>query len=387
MPKSLCKAIIIGLSSTILAYSSAVFPSAGQILTIFNYQNAAELGLLKKGQIVLGNTYVNLEYRFDGATTNALSGFTGNGKTNSHVQDFLPYFRFAARLNDIMVAGLDITQPNYSNIDYPNDSIVRFQGTKTLLRTTDISPKLSIQLSDALQVGLGANAQMVSDGRLDFAVPTLGIMNNTATGWGYGWNVGLFYTITEGTYLSAAYFSKITAKLSGTSTIAGVGASNATTDLVFPGLATLQLIQYFSEDWLASVKLFYAQWSAFQNLVINNTVVGTVTIPLDYKDTWGIEVGTRKELNDTLAVLFGFTFDQTPEPLSTRNISVTSGSTYAFAGALAFKLTENAEVQVGYEYNYVKENINNTLDSNNTIAGRLRGDAHVIDVRLVMDFV
>ncbi len=104
------------------AYSTAYQPFLGVA-----YDNPALLYTVDKGDIILGNTYIDSRFVFTGSN----GPLTGRAVSDRNRN--LPHGRVAYRVNPDLVIGLDISHRVYINIQYPIGSILQSSSTASTL--------------------------------------------------------------------------------------------------------------------------------------------------------------------------------------------------------------------------------------------------------------
>lgn len=377
---------IVGIYCLLASSAFALAPmtplpsdAAYQVFANIAYSNPAALTIVTKGQFIIGGTGLFSRYRFSGKAG------TFRGSAVSEREDLLPYGRLAYRLGKKVVVGLDVTEPFFVNIKFPKSSIVRFFSTRTLVRSVDISPKISYQVNEKLSLGLGLNMDYIYNAQLNLVIPPFGNLVNKATRWGYGWDVGLFYVLTKATYLNLSYYSKIVQHLRGVSAWAQTARISAKTTLPLPATTTLNLIQYFSKNFLISATLRYIEWHAFQFLTITPTPLGPLTLPEHYRDSWDFQLATRYTVNDKWALLASLSYASSPQPTKYRPIGLPTHSVTIPAVGAIYNINKILSAQLLYAHGTSNPRIKNL-----TMAGLSKGHVNVnvdaIDLNLTWNF-
>ena len=179
--KKFSKFAALSLSSVIsLAAFTSAHATSYQIFTNIGFTNPASLNSIKKAEFIMGGLIINSRFHFTGTAAGV------RGSTTSRTEDYLPYGRVAMRFSPKWVGSFDITQPYFTDIQYPRNSVVKFFATETFIRDTNFSPKVSYQATERLALGAGLDFNNLYNGQLNFVVPPLGVMTNKADSWAYG---------------------------------------------------------------------------------------------------------------------------------------------------------------------------------------------------------
>lgn len=315
---------IIGCST--LAHSSAYQTFLG-----LNYSNPAELSNTKNYQLIVGGDEVFQDVTYRGTYQNA-AGKVTYGSAKSGPNDYLPNGRIAFRVNDRVVFGVDVTQPLYTDFQYPKNSFIRNASITTYLRTTEFSPRVAWKATDKLSLGVGFNAMYAYAAELSTWLASGPISaqftNQGNPTWGYGMNMGLFYAVKKGTYVGFSYFSKVGIRgKSGVSTWGPfVSEQYNTSTLIAPETYNLNLTQYVSPTWLFNAILRYNVWNPQSALYLNDTAIpkprSTVTFTQNYFNAFRYALSTKYEFNSKWAGILGAEYSPTSQSIRDRGLGL-----------------------------------------------------------------
>ena len=289
--KKLLKHATLSLSGlvSLIAFTNS-HATSYQIFTPAAYANPAALNSVKEAELILGGTTLVSSLHFSGTA----AGVTGS--TTSNTTDLMPYGRVAFRLSPKIVVGLDISQPFYTNIQYPTTSFLAPFAIGTVLRDTDYNPKISYQVNPRLALGVGLDAHNFYNGQLNFAIPPFGDMTNKANSWAYGWDVGAFFVATPATFLNLSYFSQVIEHASGQSKWGPLVNNHFSADVKFPATTIANVIQMLSPKWALSATLRYSQWNLLRYLVLQKTALPggpTLAIPDQFFNNFTAQLATH----------------------------------------------------------------------------------------------
>ncbi|MBR9999548.1 MAG: outer membrane protein transport protein [Cyclobacteriaceae bacterium] len=222
----------------------------------------------------------------------------------------------------------------------------------------------SYQLLDNLSIGAGIVAmfgsvelQRVLPVTSDLDPTIINLQGDAKTGFGY--NVGLYWVISEKWQMGASYRSRINAELEeGDVTFENVPAS---LELLFQPnkfSATLPLPSQFSlgfnfepsEQLTLGIEANYIGWSAYESLDFNfedeNIAIQDTESPRNYHDSYVFHFGGEYRLNEFL-FRAGTYYDlspvdkgfMTPETPDTNRIGITAGLGYSLGEKLQLDLS------------------------------------------------
>lgn|SRR3990167_6038793 len=342
------------------------------------FDNPANLSLIKQNQILLGATDIDKNAHFVG--TLATTSGTVTSKTNT----FLPYGRFATRLSEQFVVGVNISQPLFTNLQYPRGSFINSLAVDTEIRDYDISPRMSYQVTKDLALGLGINFNHLFKTRLNFNIAPFGLLANHADSWAKGWDAGLFYAIKYGTYLSASYYSKIVQSASGRSTW-GSTVTRTKTSVIIPATLTGDLIQYFSKQWLIDAQLRFIQWSPVQYTVLDSTAAGNITLTQKFHNTFEYGLSTKYDFNDQWSGLGTLVYSPASQITAYRSLSLPSFRAWIAGLGGEYNTGKGLKAKLVYLHVFDHPPIN-TATSSGLLVGRLNVVSNVLDLSLIYDF-
>ena len=227
------------------------------------------------------------------------------------------------------------------------------------LKDTNYSPKFSYQMTDKLAIGFGFDANQLSNAQVNFGSPQLGEMINKSSGWSYGWDAGLALQINPSNFLNVSYYSKINFEhLSGYSQRGNLSQTNFSDNLVIPTIYTLNLVHKPTSLWTVVETLRYIQWSEEHNLMLTNSAAGNITFPLNYNDTWSVQVATRYQLFDDWGVGIAAEYDSNPQSTAYRPIALPATSVVLLGGSIAYALNTKWSAKLQYAYLFANPEIN-----------------------------
>ena len=222
------------------------------------FYNPAAMTELDRAQITAGFTYIKGIGDFDGTGTDVAGGtITDSGSPfsdggNYLGEAFIPHVYYVQPINENLAFGLGVFAPFGTNTNYDDDFVGGGFADETSLTSIEIQPSIAFKINDQLSIGGGLDIVYMEgllskfvdsvpySAQLDAvwqATPALTVGPNTpladsqyqgneghyeveGSDWGYGWNLGLYYKLSDATTLGFAYRSEIEIELKGDSTFA-----------------------------------------------------------------------------------------------------------------------------------------------------------------------
>ncbi len=406
------RAVLLAMmAANLLVFSGSSQASNFQNFTGINYTNTASLALLvKNSQTILGNDYLIPTIHFNGAVTvpdpSGGPSVVASGKANnSSTSNFnMTYGRYAKRMSEHLVLGLDVTQPFKSITEYSKSSVARYATIASNIVTIDIAPNFAYQFSGNFsKVTFGAGldvTRVIAD--LDQMYPSLpgdapfgagpdSTLRNHAASWTYGWHTGLVLHALEGTFLGVGYFSPMTPNVKGTSTYSGfTNSDHLSAKINLPATSMVSLTQFFSEDLLAQLQFHYTQWSRLKRIFLNNTAGPTSSgvLDLNYHDTWEVDLGSRYNVTPKVSVGALVSYDHTPTNNQNRGLGLPEVDQYSLACSVGYKLTPTTTLDLHYAHIFMVKTVPlDNIDANTgaTTIGNANTAGDLVGLQLTVD--
>jgi long-chain fatty acid transport protein len=322
------------------------------------YWNPAGMTVLKKSEIEISIFAVAPTIKFTNAeTTNNLPTLLGGptyiqGTNGGNAGEFtlLGNLFWSQKLNDSLSMGLGIVSPFGLSTNYDQAFVGRYYALKSQLFTVDINPSIAYRVNQHCSVGAGLSAQY-SDATLTNAIdfgllrslpplfdptaqPSTLIQDGKAKlqgdGWGYGWNFGILYELSNNTRFGFSYRSKVSTSIKGDVTylIPNDSASQAIafannlfnsdtkTNIEFPATASFSAYHRIGKFGIMG-DITWTQWNSLDEIRIKfaNGAMDNVTT-LKWNNTLEYAVGLDWYYNDNWTFRCGLKYDEAPTPNS-----------------------------------------------------------------------
>jgi long-chain fatty acid transport protein len=404
--------------------------SAEDASTIFF--NPAGMTYLPDNQLVMAAHAIRSSAEFNNNGSHSSYGLAtpgGNGG-DAGGWTFAPNIYFAKALNNNVRLGVGVNAPFALNSDYGNGWVGRYQALKSDIKTININPSIAFKVNDKISLGLGFST-MYTDAELTNAVDfgTIcaaalggcgigatfqkndGFARVTGNDWGYGWNAGAIFQVTNASRLSLAYRSSVNQTLKGHADFNNVpaafalspaltaGFANGSVSAKFttPDSASASIFHQINQQWDAMADLTWTHWSTFQDQTAIRTsgaLAGSTlsSVPENWNNTIRASLGTSYRYNDALKLRAGLAYDQSPvsSEFSTPRTPFT-GRTWLSLG-VNYRFTPTSSMDAGYTYIFVNNaSLNKTTDTSiaalgDTVKGSYNSNVNILSVQFTHTF-
>lgn len=306
------------------------------------------------------------------------------------------------QMNDELTIGIGNYAPFGLATNYENSFQGRYFGDKSKVKVIAIQPSAAYKISPDLSVGLGITVSKL-EGLLSAAVaplPSNPALEVNGDDISMSYNLGVLWQLQPQTRLGFDYRSKTNYNLKGTSDVTNLPVAgfkqtfDASLDISTPASFELSLSHQLNADTNIHSTIGLTQWSALENLVIQNAgatgSLATITEVLDWKDTWAYSVGADWKMQEGLTLRTGLGIDKTPVTDSHRSVRVPSEDRTVLTVGMSYVL--NDKMSIDASYMYLKEKTAHVDVSKTTPAGPItysadyNGIAHLIGAQLNMKF-
>lgn len=372
--------------------------------------NPAGITRVEGGSLTVSGYVIdlNLDLTASKATTWG-QNITGTNPTGSMTADggssvAVPQFHFAQRIADQWVGYIGVTVPFGNNTNYPDDSVTRYLGTLSALRSININPAIAYEPIEGLSLAAGFNAQVVR-ARINqkLAVPTFPIrpafdINSRvfADDWAFGWNVGVLYEFDENARIGASYRSATHHTLTGSVDLDIPGIPNVLPAQTVSGTSRMGLSApdflvasffYSPFDWIDFMGDFqWTHWSIFQQLSIQLDVpdlpptlqqlTGGTTINdgvyEGFRDGYRGTLGFQVRPADGWTIRMGSGFDGSPVHDANRTVRLPDGNRVLLAFGFGYEVLDNMYLDFGWSHFFLSDGkideTNQTVDRSQIVA-------------------
>jgi long-chain fatty acid transport protein len=352
--------------------ASSIYANPASMTYVQGTQAAGALHLIKP----------NAEFNNDGSVAGTARPLGGEGG-NAGDLAFVPNMYFKMDLSDNLKFGLGVNAPFGLKTEYDDTWLGRFQGIKSELKTINFNPSLAYKVNDQLSIGAGISA-MYAKAKLTSAV-NLGAAERTSKvegdDWGYGFNLGAIYQITQDTRLGISYRSKVEQHLKGDvkfSVPTGpTPNSDVTADVALPGSVSMSAFSRLNDSWDLMGDVTWTRWSQFQRLAIYRESGALLTqTNQNWDNTLRYSIGANYHYNDKVILRAGLAYDEEAISNEFRTVRIPGNDRKWLAFGAAWQVTPATKLDIGYAHLFVSDT---KIDDNQTTAvplgrGRVQGE-------------
>lgn len=372
--------------------------------------NPAGMTYLKGRQAVIASHAIKPTAHFDnqGSVPGRLPVGSEGGDLGSWA--FIPNTYYSHEINPNVFVGVGISTPFGLKTEYDKDWVGRFQAVKSELKTININPAVAFKVNDQLSIGAGISA-MWAQAELTRAVNGGGLgerfVKIKGDDWGFGFNLGAIYQLTQDARIGLAYRSKVKQELEGDSrsTLTQLNAlplrtlnTDVTADVTLPETFSVSAFSHLNQQWDVMADITWTRWSQFKELRIlrdNGTGSTLAVTPENWENTLRYSIGASYKYSDQLKLRAGVAFDEEAIKDEFRTARIPGNDRTWVALGASYKLSETSQFDLGYAHLFLKEakirdiqNIPTTVPptANGNLIGEYDGHVDILSVQYTHSF-
>ena len=269
--------------------------------------------------------------------------------------------------------------------DYEDDWVGRYYLQDGDLLGLSVMPAVSYQATDWLSIGVGLNAMY---GILDTQVavrtlsPTDGQLDLSDEVWGFGANVGLLFTLAEGTRVGVTYLSPVDLDFSARPSFSNLGTLGGAifanppqldVGVTVPQSVMVSLYHELSEKWAVLANGGWQNWNEFGYLEVGvDTATPTrLTKELNYRDTWHGALGGQYRVSEGWLLSAGVAYDSSAVNDANRTVALPMGETYRIGLGAQWQVSQAISLGAAYQLAWVGDM---SVNQQSLYRGRLSGE-------------
>jgi len=361
--------------------------SAQDASTIFF--NPAGMTMLPDRQVVMAGHLIKPQAEFTGTVSPVIAGVNngGNGGDAGGLA-FVPNAYFAYRLTPDIHVGVGMNAPFGLKTEYNNTWTGSTHGVKSELKTVNLNPSIAWKVSDTLSLGAGLSVQYAK-ATLTNNAGAAGIATIEGDDFGWGFNLGALWKLSNSTRIGLAYRSEVDQKLEGTAKFSGNAGLNGpvTARVTLPDSASLSLVHQLNTKWELLADVTWTGWSDFDELRIvrtNGALLGLT--PENWSDSYRYSVGANYRMNDKVILRGGVAYDETPVSDIYRTVRIPDESRTWLAFGAQYRLSDKTALDFGYAHLFVKDARINKAESGVTLTGKYEASVDILSAQLTHNF-
>ncbi|HWR78449.1 MAG TPA: porin [Thiobacillus sp.] len=347
--------------------------------------NPAGMTYLPDRQVVLVGHLIKPQAEFSGTVTPAIGG--GNGGDAGGLA-LVPNAYFAFRLTPDVHLGVGLNAPFGLKTEYDSSWKGRTQAVKSELKTINLNPSIAWKAGESLSLGAGVSIQY-AEATLTNSAGGAGLATVKGDDYGWGYNLGALWQLSEATRIGLAYRSEVEQTLAG-----DVGFSTAVTlngpvnaAVTLPDSASLSLFHKLNPKWDLLADVTWTGWSDFKELrIVRNGGVALAVTPENWDDSYRYSLGVNYRLADKLTLRGGVAYDQTPVSDAFRTARIPDEDRTWIAFGAQYRLSPRSMVDVGYAHLFVKDASINKTESGVTLTGTYDASVDILSAQFTHSF-
>jgi len=362
--------------------------AAEDVSTILS--NPAGLSRIHGTQLVVAGYAIKSSINFHDDNSRTLIGagvgdplLSGGSGGDAGDLAFVPNLYLAADVNDDIKVGLGIYSPFGLKTEYDSRWAGRYEAIKSDLKTININPALSLQVSDRLSIGFGLNAQYIDaelSNAVDFgSICAMAGAGNCATpqardgslqlqgnDWSWGYNLGMLLEPVQGTRFGIAYRSKLGHHLKGDAKFSNLPIELAglpdlangsiKADITLPETALISVLHQLNDRWSMMGDVLWTRWSQFKELRVERNDGALVGATAEHwHNTRRYALGATYLYSDAWKLRFGVAYDESPVSEAFRTPRIPDQSRWVLGLGANYKVSASDSLDVGYLHIFIKD--------------------------------
>ena len=315
--------------------------------------NPAGISFLDGRQVSAGADVILEGGKFDGEVTGPIlnqSGSTDGFQKTS----FVPFGYFVMPVDDQWSFGFAGYAPYGIELDYDDNWAGKWFGDITSVQVMALQATASYKVREDLAIGFGLIGAHVKGKLTSRPLGMQGTIegdDNTLA-----WNIGALWNVNEQTALGLAYHSTYKFNLKGDFTISAGGVDLPSKDarlrIVMPEKVMLSATHKFDDQWTFMADVTWTRWTRFQEFDVTNPAGGPSHnyVPMNWRDTWALSLGTSYQLNNQWQLRAGYMFDESPVTNATRTVRSPDANRNWFTFGANWTLSDNMNVDLAYAF-------------------------------------
>jgi long-chain fatty acid transport protein len=297
----------------------------------------------------------------------------------------------SSREENFLLPTIFLVSPDYSNFRFGfsmtvpyglakrwDDMYPKTFAEKYDLKVFDFNPTVSYKINKMFSVAGGVRllygmATVAGEGAIAKGVNTSIFMDGDATAWGY--NLAASARPNDKSNISLTYRSDVSLDLKGDANLAtNVGKTmvKTTGDVKLDAPAVLAVSGAYTFFDKLTIELTWDRtfWSQYKDLDINFDT--KITNPILYsafdvakaknwEDASAYRLGLTYRMTDTISLMAGLAYDETPVPDATLGFELPDSNAYLLSLGVRYSLTSRMDLGLGVLYDIKSERtVNNT---------------------------
>ncbi len=318
----------------------------------------------------------------------------------------------AVRLNEHLFAGIAAYAPFGFNTEYPDTSVMRYQGTFSQVVSGSLTPIIGVALGEHWSIAGGPRFQYIdvdTDGAIDAAgIEAALLMTSAVPGtddiffefdandWGIGYTVGIQGDLTSNIHVGVSFISKVEHDLEGRAKF-DLGASAAgqnlammaglfqdtglSSELTTPAMIQFGVVADLSPRTRLMASATQTRWASFDQLVttFENPAQPPEVTTQNWDNAWGGAIGVEHDISQSESIRAGVMLEEDPVNPDFSTARVPGAKRVWLGAGYSRELSDRAELHLAasYVYNDTGPVDQSAALAENQFRGSLQADVNI----------
>lgn len=342
------------------------------------YYNPANMAFMSSDKhLELNAMYIHLNpVDFSGDVVDRTTGTPTYSVSQSASEDFiLPQAYLVSKPlgeGENVRIGLSINEPAGLSKKWP-EGIESQYAEEFTLKVIEVNPSISYKIMDNLAIAAGVRF-VYSEGVIK---SSLGI-DMDGSSWDIGYNLALSYKPFEMWGMAMTYRSNVDLTETGGQAVTdpaylAMGVTSVPAAVTVPLPATLTLATDVDITDSTNIELVYERvfWSTYENLdiTVNGQSIPGCPTPKNWEDTNTIRLGLTQGIGDSLNLMVGLAYDQSPVPDSSLGFELPDSDAYIASIGTRWAVNEEFDIGAAILYDAKEDRFVSASDSDANLDG------------------
>jgi long-chain fatty acid transport protein len=314
-----------------------------------------------------------------------------NGGGNAGGFSAVPTLYYVHSLNQDWKLGLGVGSYVGGGSSYSHEWAGKYYEQRLNLPTVAVNPSIGYKIADWLSIGAGVS---IVESRLVIRTavntepePGDGRLKYDATDTGYGYNLGVLFELSPQIRVGVTYRSQVNLNFKDDMHFKNMEGTLLGDALKTSGLLDGQLKAELNIPAQLSVGAYHAltdklalvgtvnwqNWSRFSDIEVGVADANTVTVNLNYKDTYHAGLGAYYRVAEPWLLMAGFGYDTSPTSSSSdRSVVLPLGAQFRYAAGVQYDWSK--DFSVGLAYTLIDAGSAKVNSASGGLKGNIKGE-------------
>ncbi|MDP3124133.1 MAG: outer membrane protein transport protein [Thiobacillus sp.] len=350
--------------------------------------NPAGMALLPDRQLVVAGHLIKPSAEFSGGNDFPIPGVnTGGNGGDAGSLAFVPNAYLVYRMSPDIHLGVGMNAPFGLKTEYDSTWAGSTQAIKSELKTINLNPAIAWKASESLSLGAGLSLQYIEATLSNATASANGIGTVKGDDYGWGFNLGALWQMSEATRIGLAYRSEIDQSLEGDLTFsASATVIPVTANVTLPDSASLSVFHKLGARWALLADVTWTGWSDFEELRIVRAIGTPLVTPEYWEDAYRYSVGANYHLDDKLTLRGGVAYDETPVTDVYRTARIPDENRTWIAFGAQYRLSATSLIDVGYAHIFIRDARIDKTENGIKLSGEYESAVDILSAQLTLNF-